>query len=78
MDQDKRLRAEAEERLAAKFGNNVDFQGISSASVSLQPAVATEEVAKEESASDSDSDSDSDLEAKKHKKDWKKEVKNNE
>ena len=56
------------------FGNNVDFQGISSASVSLQPAVATEEVAKEESASDSDSD----LEAKKHKKDWKKEVKNNE
>ena len=75
IDQDKRLRAEAEERLASKFGTNVTFEGVSSASVAIEADIATEEIAQEDRNSDSDS---SDLETKKSKKDWKKEVQNNE
>lgn len=39
IDQDKRLRQEAEERLASKFGSEVVFEGISSATVAQEEEV---------------------------------------
>ena len=68
IEQDRRLRQEAEARLASKFGGEVVFEGISSTpakeessdsdSDSDSDSVAKEEVAKEEVATEESSDSD--------------------
>ena len=64
IEQDRRLRQEAEARLASKFGGEVVFEGISS-------TPAKEESSDSDSDSD-DSDSDSDDKKKKSKKSAKK------